>query len=39
MPDSNQNIEPELGLNLQACRKQPSELLKAEAEEEILAAC
>ncbi len=36
MPDSNQNIEPELGLNLQACRKQPSELLKAEAEEEIL---
>lgn len=39
MPDSNQtdaSPEPELGLDLGACRKQPSELLKAEAEEEIL---
>lgn len=39
MPDSNQtdaSLGPELGLDLGACRKQPSELLKAEAEEEIL---
>ena len=39
MPDSNQlspHTEQDLGLNLEACRKQPSELQKAEAEEEIL---
>ena len=36
MPDTNENTVPELGLNLAACRKQPSELLKGEAEEEIL---
>ena len=29
-------IEPDLGLNLEGCRKQPSELQKAEAEAEIL---
>lgn len=36
MSDSNQTAEPELGLNLEALRKHPSELQKAEAEEEIL---
>lgn len=39
MPDSNILItqsEPELELNLNVCRKQPTELQKAEAEEEIL---
>lgn len=36
MPDPTDNTDLELGLNLAACRKQPSELLKAEVEEEIL---
>lgn len=39
MPEANQptaKSAQELGLNLGACRKQPTELQKAEAEEEIL---
>ncbi len=39
MPDTKQTtapVEPDLGLNLEACRKQPTELQKVEAEAEIV---
>ena len=39
MADSKQTnapVEPDLGLNLEACRKQPTELQKLEAEAEIV---